>query len=440
MVQQQELASGIYAARGTSNAGAATYARKLLAMSQNDLYYRIRFKVISQAANTVNLLKFRTATDTPILSLTLTAAGLLNYRNEVAASSVNSSVVVGKGVWQTLQVHVRMNNMASQVEVWYNDALVGALTRSEALGANPIGRLQLGENTSGLTYDIAFDDVTAALGFIVDSSSAPIITKTPTPTVTATLTQTVTPTLTMTVTMTPMPVPTNTPTATVTTTSTATVTPGNVPTFTPTPTPTLSPTATFTPQSAVIFSDGFESGDLSQWNSGTGLVVQQQELASGSYAARGVSSAGPATYARKLLSAAQSDLYYFIRFKVVSKGPNTASLLKFRSAADTSILSVGINSLGQLNYHNDISGGSAFSTVVVNTGSWHTLQVHVRIADTASQIEVWYDGVPVSSLTRTDALGGNPIGRLQLGENTSGLTYDIVFDDVTAAQSLIAQP
>jgi hypothetical protein len=428
VVQQQELASGSYAARGTSNAGAATYARKLLAAPQNDLYYRIRFKVISQAANTVNLMKFRTATDTPILSLTITSTGLLNYRNEVAATSVNSSLVVGKGVWQTLQVHVRMNNTAGQVEVWYNDAPLAALTRSEALGANPIGRLQLGENTTGLTYDIAFDDVTAALGFIVDSSSNPIMTKTPTPTVTSTRTQTVTPTLTATATLTAMIVPTFTPTPT------STLTPMIIPTFTPTPTSTASP------QSPVIFSDGFESGDLTKWTSGTGLVVQQQELASGSYAARGVSSAGPATYARKLLSAPQGDLYYFIRFKVVSKGANTTSLLKFRTVADTSILSVGINSPGQLSYHNDIAGSSVTSTTAVSTGSWHTLQVHVRMADTASQIEVWYDGAPVGSLTRTDALGVNPIGRLQLGENTSGLTYDVVFDDIRAAQSLIASP
>jgi hypothetical protein len=172
VAQSQEVATGSYAARGTSAAGGATYARKLLSPSQSELYYRIRFKVISRSANTVNLLKFRTATDASILSVSINNLGNLSYRNDVAGTSVNSTAAVSAGSWQTLQVHVRIAGTASQIEVWYNGALVSALSRTEAFGTNPIGRLQLGENTSGLTYDIAFDDVAAALGFITDGTTS----------------------------------------------------------------------------------------------------------------------------------------------------------------------------------------------------------------------------------------------------------------------------
>ena len=97
-----------------------------------------------------------------------------------------------------------------------------------------------------------------------------------------------------------------------------------------------SNTATIpTPPSSVIFSDDFESGGLSQWTAVPGLVVQQQEVVTGNYAARGTSNAGAATYARKQLAAPQSDLYYRIRFKSISQGANNASLLKFRTATDT---------------------------------------------------------------------------------------------------------
>ena len=96
MVQQQEVATGNYAARGVGSGGAATYARKLLATPETDLYYRIRFKVISQAANTVNLMKFRTATDGPILSVSINNVGGLSYRNDIAGTSVNSSVIVSQ--------------------------------------------------------------------------------------------------------------------------------------------------------------------------------------------------------------------------------------------------------------------------------------------------------------------------------------------------------
>ena len=145
-------------------------------------------------------------------------------------------------------------------------------TRTEALGINPVGTLQLGENTQALTYEIAFDDVSAS------SISGP----TPTPTYTPTNTATSTPTATDT--------PTNTPTLT----ATATVTQ----TMTSTPTLTSTPTSTFTstPSSSFLFSDAFETGDLSQWTTNSGLIVQNQQVANDSFATRGVGAGAGATY------------------------------------------------------------------------------------------------------------------------------------------------
>ena len=182
----------------------------------------------------------------------------------------------------------------------------------------------------------------------------------------------------------------------------------------------------------MLFSDNFETGTLSRWTSVRGLVVQSQDVAGGSYAARATSAAGGATYARKSLATAQTDLYYRVRFKVISQGANTVNLIKLRSNVSTALLSVSINQLGQLSYRNDVTGTSVNSTVNVSQGNWHTLQVRLRIAGASSQVDVWLNEVPVSALSRADSFGLNPIGVLQLGENTSGLTYDIVFDDVVA--------
>ena len=73
--------------------------RKRLVTSQSDLYYRIRFKVINQAANTVNLMKFRSATDAAILSVSINNVGRLSYRNDIAGTSliVQSMLVKGAG-------------------------------------------------------------------------------------------------------------------------------------------------------------------------------------------------------------------------------------------------------------------------------------------------------------------------------------------------------
>src|SRR5439155_14481537 len=61
--------------------------------------------------------------------------------------------------------------------------------------------------------------------------------------------------------------------------------------------------------SGPLFSDGFESGNLSKWTSSSGLVVQQQQVYSGAYAARGTST-GSGTSASKTLTTTQSNLYY----------------------------------------------------------------------------------------------------------------------------------
>jgi hypothetical protein len=176
-----------------------------------DLSYRLQIKVISQGASTVNLLKFRTAANSSILSFSINNKGQLAYRNDIAGQSVNSSVSVSQGVWHSLQVRVRIADTAGQIEVWYDGAPVTALTRTEAFGTNPIGILQLGENTSGLTYDIAFDDVVFSLG-----SDAGMMTPTFTPTLTSTNTLTQSATST--------PASTNTPTATTSPTSSPTAT------------------------------------------------------------------------------------------------------------------------------------------------------------------------------------------------------------------------
>jgi hypothetical protein len=220
---------------------------------------------------------------------------------------------------------------------------------------------------------------------------------------------------------------------------------GQSPTTTPTGSPTAAATAmptatipvtatyTATPANPMVFSDDFETGDLSRWTTGQGLVVQNQQAANGSYAAQGTSAAGGATYARKLLPGAQSDLYYRIRFKLISQGANTVNLMKFRTVADAPILSVSINNLGQLSYRNDVAGTSVNSLLTVNSGAWQTLEAHVTMADTLSQVEFWYNDVRVTALSQTEALGTNAIGVLQLGENTPGLTFDIAFDDVVAS-------
>ena len=214
------------------------------------------------------------------------------------------------------------------------------------------------------------------------------------------------------------------------------------PTATPDVTATPEPTPTSPPPSGVgIFSDDFESGDLSQWTVSSGLVVQQQEVASGDWAARGAST-GSRTYARQPLSAPQSELFYRIRFKIISQDPaNSVSLLKLRTENDVSLLTLSVTGAGQLGVRNDVVLVGRTSSQTVTPGVWHEAQVHLRVDvanPTAGQVEVWYDGELVRELSRSENFGAALVGWLQLGEHSLGKSYDVVFDDVVTDTRFIA--
>ncbi|MEO7664973.1 MAG: hypothetical protein ABIV26_07575, partial [Candidatus Limnocylindrales bacterium] len=70
-------------------------------------------------------------------------------------------------------------------------------------------------------------------------------------------------------------------------------------------------------------------------------------------------------------------------------------------------------------------------------GTWHEVQLRVRINGTSSESEVWLDGLRIGDLSLTQSLGSTPLGRVQLGENTTARIYDVAFDDVALGTSYI---
>lgn len=195
--------------------------------------------------------------------------------------------------------------------------------------------------------------------------------------------------------------------------------------------------ATASTPAAMLFTDAFETGDLSRWSSNSGLVAQQAEIYAGSWAARGTSS-GTATYATENLATGQTELYYRFRFKVLSQGANTVYLGRVRTATGASILGLYLNNTGRLGYRNDIAGASTTSMTTIGPGAWHDIQLRVKIAGASSETQVWLDGALVGALTKTHDLGTAPVGRVQLGENSSGRTYDVAFDDVGVNTAFIS--
>jgi hypothetical protein len=192
-------------------------------------------------------------------------------------------------------------------------------------------------------------------------------------------------------------------------------------------TSTASATATVT---TPLFADNFETGNLSLWSTQQQMIVQSQQVHGGTNAARGTSSGSP-TYAVAQLPTSQASVYWSSYFRILSNNKTNAGLLEVQSAAGDPIATFYITDKGKLAYTNDVAGTTISSPVNVGNG-WHQLKVHVTVSGATSQVQVWLDGGIVNQLSGTTNLGTAAIGKVVIGDTTSGHTYDIAFDDVIA--------
>ena len=178
-----------------------------------------------------------------------------------------------------------------------------------------------------------------------------------------------------------------------------------------------------------LFSDGFESGSLSAWTTNSGLVIQGTIVHQDAYAAEASSAGGAAAYARENLPGAYSNVYARTYFFVRTLPVSTVNLIGDRTATGFSISRIYIDSQGRLDLRNDVAGTSTVGPAV--SAGWHSVELHLVVNGTSSAIEVWLDGVAVGALTTQAAnLGSVGVGQIQLGENQTGRSYDIAFDDV----------
>jgi chitodextrinase len=189
-----------------------------------------------------------------------------------------------------------------------------------------------------------------------------------------------------------------------------------------------------TPAPGTLFSDGFETGDLSQWTTNSGMTAETVHAHTGAYGAE-ESSTGTTTYAYKTLPGSYTELWATAWVYVVSRS-TSANLIGFRGSNGGSIINLYLSQTGKLALRNNVGGVTTTSTTGIPTGSWHQVVLHTLINGTSGSVDVSLDGTAVAGLSLTSQdLGVNPITSLQLGDNTAGRTYDIDFDDVSVTQS-----
>jgi phosphatidylinositol-3-phosphatase len=155
--------AGTYGARGTSSASGGRSATETLAQTRTDLTYDIRFKVISQGSNNIDLLKFKTSGGASIYTLTLTSGDKVVSRNSFAGVSHTSTTTISKGVWHEAVVHLVVKGASGSDEVWIDGTKLTSISITDNFGTAAIGRLQLGDANGTRTFDVAFDNVVAHL-------------------------------------------------------------------------------------------------------------------------------------------------------------------------------------------------------------------------------------------------------------------------------------
>jgi hypothetical protein len=256
---------------------------------------------------------------------------------------------------------------------------------------------------------------------------------------------TVTPELTVPATSTPDPTPTWTETVppsvtpALTVPPTSTSTPTVTSTSTNTPEPTASQTETTVPSGDILFNDGFESGDLGLWPTNSGVVMQQNVVATGSLAARATSNGDGPAYARGHLRTSESEVYASIRFNVVSKSPtNELTLMRLTTGGNTPIITVYLTPAGRLSYRRIGSSSSVKSAVTVTEGTWHVLEVRLLVNGDSGESEIWLDGVRIVPLSVTLNFGTSSIARIEIGDSSRTRTFDLAVDDVTVSTAPIA--
>lgn len=314
-VQNQEKYAGLYGARATTT-GAAAFARKQLSAAYSNLYARMRFKVVNKPAANVYLAKLRDTADASVLGVSVNETGNLALTNYFTGAKYTGPAVAAG--WHEVQVHALVKGAASQTETWLDGVRLSALSPFDTLGNTPVDKLQLGDQSTGRAYDIAFDDVAASTGFIFAGAPAPS----------------------------PSPAPSSS--------------------SSPSPAPPL-------------FADGFESGTLGAWPSPAGLTVQTLEKYAGAYGVRATSTGGP-TFAKHQLPSPFGSLYARVRFKVIGKS-NYVYLLKLRDVLDNSVLGLYVADGGQLAYTNYVTGSKWTSSTAVPAG-WHTVEIHAVVGGT----------------------------------------------------------
>jgi hypothetical protein len=179
-----------------------------------------------------------------------------------------------------------------------------------------------------------------------------------------------------------------------------------------------------------LFADDFESGDLQKWNTVKNLVVQSTTKHAGSFAA---ANQGSASWAMARLPSAQTDLHARMWLNIATQ--DVVQVLRLSTDGGTNVLALLVLANEKLRLKSIATGATATSAAAVSV-DWHDLQVHANVDTDVA--ELWVDGAQV--VTLNSSLGDAALGRVEIGNKSTGKVYDAFYDDVTVDTEFITDP
>ena len=187
---------------------------------------------------------------------------------------------------------------------------------------------------------------------------------------------------------------------------------------------------------AGLFSDGFESGDLSAWTGSDHATVVDGIGLRGTHGLRLASTGISRAYAYKTLASPKKNTYTKVTFEVLEQGAHAVDLVAIRTATGLGIVTAIVREDGTLAVQDDRTSEVIGSSKQVGTGI-HSLQIRTTVAGAESALTVWLDGQKVTALSKPRSLGTTFAGRIRLGDATLGRTLELVMDEIQVRSTQI---
>lgn len=188
----------------------------------------------------------------------------------------------------------------------------------------------------------------------------------------------------------------------------------------------------------MIFSEDFEAyGDSSRWSHDFPFPVQRDTVASGTHAARITSTGGLPMYGQRRLNQGYTRLFVRVDFQIIERGSTPVTIFHLRPGRAQSVIAVKIEPSGRLSYLTGATGIRSESSVTVNPGAWHRLQVFVDTTIEQDNVRIWLDEAELTTMRQDVWFNNDAVNMIEIGDNTTGVTIDMAIDDILVDDAFI---